>query len=57
VFEAAFEWLRRGAGEDLEDLFNEALDVVEAGARLDALEARPGRHHPRRYASPRGDRR
>ena len=55
VFEAAFEWLRRGAGDDLEDLFNEALDVVEAGARLDALEARPERHQvPRRYASPRG---
>lgn len=43
VFEAAFEWLRRGAGDDLEQLFNQALDVVEAGARLDALEARrPG---------------
>ena len=56
VFEAAFEWLRRGAGDDLEDLFNEALDVVEAGARLDALEAGPERRQvPRRYASPRGD--
>jgi AcrR family transcriptional regulator len=40
MFEAAFEWIRRGAGDDLEELFNQALDVVEAGARLDRLEAR-----------------
>ena len=41
LFEAAFEWLRRGAGDDMEQLFNRALDLVEAGARLDSLEARP----------------
>jgi AcrR family transcriptional regulator len=43
LFEAAFEWIRRGARDDLEELCNRALDVVEAGARLDQLEGRsPG---------------
>jgi AcrR family transcriptional regulator len=49
VYAAGVEWLRQGGRGDILDLVNRALDVVDAGARLDAIEAgAPGRPGSRR---------
>jgi AcrR family transcriptional regulator len=40
AFEAMYEWVRHGGRSDFMAIVNRALDVVDAGARLDALAAR-----------------
>jgi len=37
VYEASREWVRRGGQGSLVELINQALDMIEMGARLDAL--------------------
>jgi len=37
IFEASLRWMKGGGRGDLGDLITRALDVVDAGARLDAL--------------------
>ncbi len=37
VYEASLQWMKGCGREDLVELVNRALDVVDAGARLDAL--------------------
>jgi hypothetical protein len=38
LFAAEIEWLRNDGRDDIVRLVNRALDVVEAGARLDAID-------------------
>jgi AcrR family transcriptional regulator len=54
LFAAEIEWLRHDGHEDMVELVNRALDVVEAGARLDAIDTGEaslpqGRGTPRPY--------
>lgn len=42
AFEAMYEWVKRGGQGDFMALVNRALDVVDAGARLDAIAAPAG---------------
>jgi AcrR family transcriptional regulator len=41
ALEAMFEWIKQGGRGSFVELVNQALDVVDAGARLDAIAARP----------------
>jgi AcrR family transcriptional regulator len=41
ALEAMFEWVRRDGRGSFVEIVNQALDVVDAGARLDAIAARP----------------
>jgi len=52
VFEAVLEWVRRDGRGDLVALMNQALDIVDADARLDALgPARTAKSGPRKRSS------
>jgi AcrR family transcriptional regulator len=41
ALEAMFEWIKQGGRGSFVELVNQALDVVDAGARLDAIAAPP----------------
>ena len=41
ALEAMFEWIKQGGRGSFVELVNQALDVVDAGARLDAIAALP----------------
>ena len=41
ALEAMFEWVRNGGRGSFVELVNHALDIVDAGARLDAIASRP----------------
>jgi hypothetical protein len=43
AMEAMYEWVRHDGRGSFVELVNQALDVVDAGARLDAIASRP---HP-----------
>jgi len=48
VFEATIEWMRSNGRRGLVELVNQALDVVESGARLSAIaRAKPRNRRPR----------
>ena len=39
VYTAGIEWMRGGASGDLVEIYNRALDIVEAGVHLDSIES------------------
>src|SRR5262249_48959279 len=46
VYTAGVEWLRQGGRGDLLEFYNRAMDIAEAGVRLDAIGPAKGCGHP-----------
>ncbi len=50
LYEASLQWMRRDGRDDLVQLISRALDVIDAGARLDALARSTPAPDPRKRA-------